>query len=179
MRIRDFFIFVCHQLLGAWGIAYLAAFGLFSLFDMLPDTAGLKPSMHTLHWLLTENPFYPVQILTGFYFGWFLGRRFPHKSMLWVWILPFLILAYVFVAGPIVSPWASVLLRPESLRGRLDFYFGWGCQPRRDRCMDQLLFTMPFYASVTYSLGALLARKMPAKTHIISGGTQPIPLPRS
>jgi hypothetical protein len=178
VRVRDFFVFICHQLLGAWGIAFLAAFGLFSLFDMLPDAAGLKPSVHTLHWLLTENPFYPVQIVTGLYFGWFLGRRFPHKSMLWVWILPLLVLAYSFLAGPVVSPWASPLIRPESLRGRLGFYFGWGCQPR-DRCIDQLLLTMPFYTSAAYSFEALLARNMSAKTGGISDATEPSPLPRS
>ena len=175
MRVRDFFIFICHQLLGSWGIAFLAAFGLFSLFDVLPNGVGLKPFTHTLHRLLTENPFYPVQILTGLYFGWFLGRRFPHKSMLGVWILPLLVLAYSFLAGPVVSPWASPLIRPESLGGRLRFYFGWGCQPR-ERCIDQLLLTMPFYASAAYSVGALLARKMSAKTHPISDAT---PLPRS
>lgn len=178
MRVRDFFIFICHQLFGSWGIAFLAGFGSFSLFDMLPDSAGLKPSMHILHWLLTENPFYPVQISTGLYFGWFLGRRFPHKSMPWVWILPLLVLAYSFLAGPVVSPWASLLIRPESLRGRLGFYFGWGCQPR-DRCIDQLLLTMPFYASAAYSAGALLARNASAKTRVISDATDPMPLPRS
>jgi hypothetical protein len=178
VRLRDFFTFIFHQLFGAWGIAFLAAFGLFSLFDLLPDVGGLKPSVHFLHWLLTENPFYPVQILTDFYFGWFLARRFPHKSMRWVWILPLLILAYSFLAGPVVSPWASELIRPESLRGRLGFYFGWDCQPR-DRCIDQLLLTMPFYASVAYSVGALLARNTSTKTSVISGATQSTPLPRA
>jgi len=125
--------------------------------------------MHPVHWVLTENPFYPVQILTGLYFGWFLSRRFPHRSMLWVWILPLLLLAYSFLAGPVISPWASPLIRPESLRGKFGFYFGWGCRPR-ERCIDQLLLTMPFYASAAYSFGALLARNMSAKTRVISGG---------
>jgi hypothetical protein len=175
VRVRDFFIFISHQLLGSWGIAALAALGMFSLFDV-PHAAGLKPSMRPVYWLLTENPFYPVQILTGLYFGWFLSRRFPHKSMVWVWILPLLLLAYLFLAGPVISPWASQLIRPESLRGKFRFYFGWGCRPR-ERCIDQLLLTMPFYASAAYSFGALLARSMSAKTRIISDATEPSLLP--
>lgn len=150
-------VFVFHQFVGTWGVAFLAAFGLSSLFDLLPDLGGWKPSMRFVHWVLTENPFYPVQIVAGLYFGWLLGRRFQHRSMLWIWLLPLAILAYAFVATPVVSPWASILVRPETLQSRLSFYFGWGCQPRA-RCIDQLLITMPFYAPVSYSLGALLAR---------------------
>jgi len=161
-RVKSLVVFVFHQFVGTWGIAFLAAFGLSSLFDVLPDIHGWKPSMRFVHWLLTENPFYPVQILTGLYFGWLLGRRFQHRSMLWIWVLPLAILTYCFIATALLSPWASMLLRPESVRARLSFYFGSGCQPR-DRCIDQLLITMPFYASVAYSLGALLARNASTK----------------
>jgi len=107
--------------------------------------------------VLTENPFYPVQIVAGIYLGWLLGRRFNHKSMLWVWILPLAILIYAFAATPTLSPWASILEQPNTVKSRLSYYFGWGCQPRA-RCLDQLVITMPFYASVAYTFGALLAR---------------------
>ena len=156
-RVKSLFVFVFHQLVGTWGIACIAGFGLFSLLDMVPDSAGWKPSVHFVHRLLTENPFYPVQIVSGLYFGWLLGRRFNHRSMLWIWILPLAILIYAFAATPTLSPWASILARPDTVQSRLSYYFGWGCQPRA-RCLDQLLITMPFYASVAYSFGALLAR---------------------
>ena len=157
-RLKSFAIFAFHQFVGTWGVAFLAAFALFSLFGGFRDIVGGKPSLRFVHWLLTENPFYPLQVLTALYFGWLLGRRFQNKSMLWIWILPSAILAYAFAATPPISPWASVLMRPKSIWARLSFYFGWGCQPR-ERCIDQLLITMPFYASVAYSVGALLARK--------------------
>ena len=156
-RGKSLLVFVLHQFVGTWGVAFLAGFGLSSLFDVLPAFGRWKPSMRFVHWVLTENPFYPIQIVAGLYFGWLLGRRFQHRSMLWIWILPLAILAYAFVATPVVSPWASILIRPDTLQSRLSFYFGWGCQPRA-RCIDQLLITMPLYASVSYSLGALLAR---------------------
>jgi hypothetical protein len=156
-RVKSLFVFVFHQLVGTWGIAFIAAFGLFSLLDMVPDSAGWKPSIHFAHRLLTENPFYPVQIVSGLYFGWLLGRRFNHTAMLWIWILPLAILIYAFATVPALSPWQSILARPHAVQSRLSYYFGWGCQPRA-RCLDQLLITMPFYASVAYSFGALLAR---------------------
>jgi hypothetical protein len=73
-RVKSLFVFVFHQLVGTWGIAFIAAFGLFSLLDMVPDSADWGPSVHFVHKLLTENPFYPVQIVSGLYFGWLLGR---------------------------------------------------------------------------------------------------------
>jgi hypothetical protein len=161
-RVKSLLVFALHQFIGTWGIAFLAAFGLFELFDLLATISPWKASVRFVHWILTENPFYPVQIVAGLYFGWLLGRRLQHRCMLWIWIFPLAILAYAFAATPLVSPYASVLLRPDSVQARVSFYFGWGCQPR-ERCIDQLLITMPFYASVAYSFGALLARKASVK----------------
>jgi hypothetical protein len=164
LRAKSVLIFVVHQIVGTWGIGFLAAFALFSLFDAIPDSAGWKPPMHFRHWLLTENPFYPVQIVSGLYFGWLLGRRFQHKSMLWIWVLPLAALCYGLMVGHILIPeWKSALARPSTVGSRLSYYFGWGCQPRA-HCIDQLLITMPFYASAAYSLGALLARNALKKT---------------
>src|SRR5580700_4530414 len=129
---------------GTWGIAFLAAFGVFSLFDVLPSFANQKPFLRFGYWVLTENPFYPVQIVVGLYFGWPLGRRFHHKSMVWIWILPLAILIYSFAATPVLSPWESLLSRPTTVQSRLSYYFGWGCQTRA-RCLNQLVITMPFY----------------------------------
>src|SRR5262249_10124539 len=104
-------------------------------------------------------PFYPVQIAIGLYLGWLIYRRFQHRSMLWVWILPLALLTYAFIAVPTLSPArSSILLRPNTLQSRLSYYFGTGCKPR-DRCLNQLVLTMPFYASIAYSLGAWLAQK--------------------
>src|SRR5271163_1204193 len=79
--------FATHQFVGTWGIAFFAAFALGSLFDLVPNFVVWKSSMRFFHWILTENPFYPVQIIAGFYVGWRLGLRYQHKSMLWVWLL--------------------------------------------------------------------------------------------
>jgi hypothetical protein len=162
MRVKSLLVFALHQVIGTWGIAFLAAFGLFESFDLLATISPWKPSVRFVHWILTENPFYPVQVITGLYFGWLLGRRLQDRSMLWIWILPLAILAYALATIPLVSPYMSVLLHPDSVQARVSFYFGWGCKPR-ERCFDQLFITMPFYASVAYSLGALLARNTSVK----------------
>jgi hypothetical protein len=159
-RVKSVLIFAMHQLIAHWGIAFFSAFALFSVFDWLGDF-GWHLSLHPVHWILTQNPYYPVQIAVGLYLGWVLGRRFQHRSMLWVWILPLAILCYAFFATPILIPeWTSVLARPRTPVSRLSYYFGWGCQPTI-HCLDQLMITMPFYSSVAYSLGARLARKYP------------------
>ena len=155
LRAKAVLIFLVPQIVGTWGIAFFAAFALFSLLDVTPHSAEWKRSIRFVHWLLTENPFYPVQILTALYVGWRLGRRFQHKSMLWVWVLPLAVLCFALMA---FNPeWTSVLARPSPVGFRLSHYFGWGCQPRA-HCLDQLVITMPFYASAAYSLGGLMAR---------------------
>jgi hypothetical protein len=141
---------------GTWGIALFAAFALASLLDFVPQSSPWQPTMRFFHWILTENPFYPVQIFTGLYVGWRIGRRYQHKSMLLIWILPLVILFYALAVVPVLE-WTSILSMPRTLSERLSFYFGTGCRLRR-RCLDQLLITMPFYVSVAYSLGALIAR---------------------
>ena len=152
-RLKSVLIFVMHQLLGTWGIALFAYFLGSSVFELF-GLFGRSYSMRPLHWILTETPFFPVQIALGLYFGWLLGRRLKHRSMVWVWIIPGLILCYAVVAVPNLSPEPTSVLVHSG--GSLSHYFGWGCQPK-DRCLDQLLITMPSYAATAYSIGARLA----------------------
>jgi hypothetical protein len=81
-RVKSLLVFAVHQFIGTWGIAFLAAYGLFELFDLLAMISLWKPSVRFVHWILTENPFYPVQIVAGLYFGWLLNRRLQHRCTL-------------------------------------------------------------------------------------------------
>lgn len=152
-RVNSVLVFAFHQMLGTWGIAFFAYYLGSSIFELL-GVLGRTYSMRSLHWILTETPFFPVQVILGLYFGWLLGRRFKYRAMLWVWIIPALILCYAVVAVPTLTPQATSVLAQTG--GPLSHYFGWGCQPK-DRCLDQLLITMPFYVAVAYSIGAWLA----------------------
>jgi hypothetical protein len=156
--VKHFLLFLVHQVISTWGVAGFAYFLTSSIFE-LSATLGKPLSTRSLHWILTETPYFPIQIAIGFCFGWQLWRRFNLRLMAWVWVLPFLILCYGILAGPISSPeFTSVLFQAGPKQSWLSHYFGSGCRPV-DHCFDQLVITMPFYASASYSLGALLARR--------------------
>jgi FtsH-binding integral membrane protein len=143
-------VFLAHQLVGTLGVAFFAYYLGSAVFELL-GLFGRSYSMRPVHWILTETPFFPIQIVVGLYLGWLFSRHFKQRPMLWVWVLPFLVLLYALAT---FSDGSSSAL--DQTTGRLSHYFGWGCQPK-DRCLDQLLVTMPFYAAVAYSAGARLA----------------------
>jgi len=148
-------IFVAHQLGGTFGVAvfaYLLAISLFQIAGLF----GMVHSTRMLHHILTEIPYFPVQIVLGLWFGWVLGKRLRHQSMKYVWILPFLSLAYAVIAVPSLNPEVGYTSVLELRHSPLSHYFGWGCQPK-NHCLDQLVTTMPFYAALAYSFGAWLA----------------------
>jgi hypothetical protein len=160
---KQILIFLMHQVLGSWGVAFLTTLT-FNLFLMCLGVFGSSPSGMRIYRLLTNTPYFPMQVVMGMYAGWLLGRRLRHRSMQWSWVLPLIVLCYaVFEIPTISSAFTSVLLESGVNQSRWSHYFGWGCRPK-DRCFDQLFFTMPFYASVGYSIGALVARKMPANS---------------
>jgi hypothetical protein len=155
--VRSVLVFVMHQLVGTEGAVWLTALGAFLLIKTIANVheAWAHSALtRGIHLILTNTPFFPVQITVAVYWGWKLYSRWGHRSMLWVWILPGMALTYVIIAIPTFSPWSS----SPADTGPLSHYLGWGCQAD-NRCYDQLTFTQPFYASVAYSLGALLASR--------------------
>jgi hypothetical protein len=147
-------IFLGHQLLGTFGVGaltYLAS--AYTFAEIFPER-----SIRPVQWILTETPFFPLQIVFGFYLGWDISRRLKHRSMLWVWIIPGWFLLYCLLAVPglhIMAPPTLAAQIAQESQSPFSHYFGWGCRPK-DRCIDQLIVTMPFYAAVAYSLGAWL-----------------------
>jgi len=155
--VRTVLLFVMHQIIGTEGVTWLVVLGAFLLtttVGAVSEAWAHSALMRAMHVVLTNTPFFPVQAAVGAYFGWKLYLRWEHRSMLWVWILPCLVLTYAVIAIPTFSPWSY----SAADTGPLSHYFGWGCRAD-DRCYDQLTFTEKFYTSVAYSLGALWARK--------------------
>jgi len=154
-------IFALHQLIAVLGVGFLAGTATFFIFDLLRLLSPQFFTEHNVHRVLTQLPYFPAQILEGLWCGWALSRRLRQREMLWVWVLPALILFYAMIAEPDISP---VFTSAIALAGRnksvWSHFFGSGCRADlSDRCSDQLMFTMPVYISISYSLGALLARK--------------------
>jgi hypothetical protein len=159
-RTRIVLEFAVHQLIGTWGVGLTAPFLVGFGFDFLRLFGRNYPMRH-LHWILTETGYFPVQIGFALFLGWFLGRDLRRRLMFWVWVLPFAILCYAVAAVPTFSlvP-ISPALQAGFGQSRLWHYFGPGCQPER-RCLDQIVVIMPFYAAAAYSIGALLAPRIP------------------
>lgn len=150
--VRFAAVFLAHQLLGTYAIAFLAALVTISTFEMA-HLVFPRVSTHYAYWVLTGTPYYPVQIVLAFSLGWTMGRWLPHPLLRWIWVLPVVLLILSIVAmSPLIPQWSSVLARPHT-ESRLSYYFGRGCLAFNG-CIDQLVITMPFYASVAYSLAA-------------------------
>lgn len=124
--------FPFHQILSTIGVLALA--GLL--------TFVFSPSQRA-RWILTETPYFPVQIALAFFIGLVLPRVLRHWLMKWVWVLPFLILC------------VSFMLTPLPIVGRIERFFAWGCRPELG-CFIQLAVTLPFYTAASYSVAAFL-----------------------
>jgi hypothetical protein len=158
-RVKSVLIFLMHQLISTEGVVVFAAILGTTVFEILRQV-GLPVQTRFVHWILTETPYFPVQIGLGFLWGWLLGRRFRHKSMVWVWILPAVLLTYVVAEVRTITPDLTSVLGQSA--NPFSHYFGWGCQPK-NRCLDQILITLPFYSAIAYSLGGWIGQRT-AKT---------------
>ena len=125
-----------HQIMSTAGVLVLAGFLTFA-----------TSSAAQARWILTETPYFPVQIGLAFVIGFVLQGYLRHRLMLWVWLLPFLILSVSFILTPL--PFVS----------RIERYFDRGCRPEF-RCFVQLAVTLPFYTAASYSFAAFLSRKL-------------------
>ena len=79
----DALYFVGHVALSTLGVGFVAAVMtysvVFSLHLFFPSL-----TTRTVHWILTETPYFPVQIVVGLLWGFQLGRRYQHRVMLWI-----------------------------------------------------------------------------------------------
>jgi len=143
--------YLTHLIGSTVGISLSAAFLTYSTVISLHQ---FYPSIgdRTVHWILTETPYFPVQILLGLLYGFLLSRRFGHATMLWVWLVPALAIVCLIVLNP-VTP---VFVGGVELTA-IEHFFGWRCLPQ-NHCFEQVALTLPLYSATAYSLGALVAR---------------------
>jgi hypothetical protein len=158
--ISSVLVFATHQVVATIGILVLVNLATTAVADSLQYLLP-RFSIRYAYWILTETPFYPLQIAAGLLNGYLVGRRWRHREMLWVWILPTLLLCLAFAALRDI--------RALPLAARISHFFGWGCRPAVG-CLDQLEFTLPFYSALCYSSGALLARRL-RPTHVLAQRT--------
>jgi hypothetical protein len=152
--MKQLLLFIVHQIIGTVGVILGAGLILALTFDVLRLFGHTFPAPDVFH-ALSDRPYFPVQICFGLLLGWILGWRLGHRAMTWVWIMPSLILLYLFVMLPTTA--ASF-----AHDARLSHFFGWGCRVK-DHCFDQLGATLPFYTATSYAVGAVLGRKTRAR----------------
>jgi len=155
-RARAVLTFLMHQAISTAGIALLVKYLAASSLQMVRAMPWQYPE-HAWYQIFAYRPYFPVQIVMGLSFGWLLARRLGHRTMMWVWILPALVLGYAVIAVQTFTPdITSVLLWSGTSQSWLTHYFGSGCQMKQ-RCFDQVLVTQPFYTAAAYAIGARLA----------------------
>src|SRR5712664_3534036 len=142
-RLKWVLIFLMHQLFSTWGVPTFVFFLATTVFAVLRQV-GLPIQMRFIYWILTETPYFPVQIGLGFFWGWLFGYRFRHESILWVWVGPGLLLSYALIAVRTITPDLTSALGQSA--NPFSHYFGWGCQAKNG-CFDQILVTMRFYSA--------------------------------
>lgn len=99
--------------------------------------------------------------------GLLINAKLRHQAAKYIWIVPVVVLAYEFVFnGPGMYP---TMLGDSDFRRAFHFFFGGGLPTdvtnwHADwyRVWWQLLFTVPAYAGIAYSIGAFFG--MSAKT---------------
>jgi hypothetical protein len=153
-KLKFMITLLMHQFIGTAGVLILATIFTHIAFE-LPSPLARTLTTHDLNGVLRGSPYFPVQIAVALLLGWLLSDLFGHDSMLWIWVLPYAWLVYDFVRSSTVLG--------LTFQARFSHFFGWGCRPE-NHCIDQTGVTLPFYAAVAYSIGALLARKMPLKS---------------
>jgi hypothetical protein len=154
--LKSTMLFLVHQVVATEGVIWLTILGSFMLNGLIVrvyEGWSHSAGKEALRLIMTNTPFFPIQIALGAYLGWRLYRFCKHHLMFWVWILPAIALTYAVIAIPTLSPWSQ-----SDETSALSHYFGWGCQAK-NHCYDQLTFTQPFFSAVAYSLGALWAAR--------------------
>jgi hypothetical protein len=150
-RVVSVIAFVVHQLFCPYVLLVLSAFLTFTALPLVHiwyQAAGVR----TAHWILTETPYYPVQISIALIAGFAIGkiRRIPFTR--WMWVFPSMLL----LGG-------LVFVHLQEGQTRLAHFFGWEGLPQfhfpQGSQGDQIFFTLPFYVSVAYSATAFLVQR--------------------
>jgi hypothetical protein len=155
-RPMDVLHFLGHLALSTLGVVGVAAPVL--TYSVVLSLHPFFPSLgtRTVHWILTETPFFPVQIVVGLLWGFQLGRRYQHRVMVWTWVVP----ALAIISLILFVPLRSVVVSGVELT-KTEHFFGWGCLPQ-NHCFDWPL-TVQLYAAAAYSIGAFAASMFPRR----------------
>jgi hypothetical protein len=148
--MRNILTFLLHQFLSTAALFVGSPIIVFSITAVL-HVWRPEITSHTASRVLTTIPEFPIQTMLAFLFGFWLFKWTGQKAALWVWVIPAIGMLILLVHGPVAE------YGLHNGANVFSHFFGNGCKPG-DRCLDQIIFTLPFCTSVAYSLGAAFAR---------------------
>jgi len=124
--------------------------------DPAPGLPYWEVVMDQKFFRLSDNPYFILPSIAAVVLGILSQRRGRDRAALWAWCLPTIaLLAAVMSFRSWIGPATGHDIREN--------FFGRGCEA--NECGYQVLVTAPFYTSVCYSLGAMVAlafRRRPA-----------------
>jgi len=151
-RLRVPVKFLIHQFLGTWGL-FMAAPMILMFFVELGLHFGWKFYMTQIDWVLYGTPLFPLHVAVALVLGWVLGGTLRERSMLWVWVLPFVSLCTSHLGFPLIATGYSAAYRFLALSVKLEYSWGrFG-----PHSLQQIVRITLLYTAIAYSLGALLA----------------------
>jgi hypothetical protein len=155
-QLTGVLVFLMHQVT-ATGIVLLTGYMAVWMAADLPRIIGIGIHQSFIR-SVTRPPYFPAQILWAFFLGWSLSGFLRHRTMLWVWVVPSMVLGWLFIRFPNCP---AILFRNACLDypSAYSLFFGSNCTPGGS-CLYQLYFTYPFLAAAAYSVGAFLARRL-------------------
>ena len=106
---------------------------------------------------LQTTPYYPLEIAFALLLGYLSRARLKGSYSYYVWVPPMLYLIWGIV------PYFRLGLGTSEVASR---FFGANCWPH---CEDQYVWTVPFYTSALYSLGAFAHRTREMRARAESG----------
>jgi hypothetical protein len=115
--------------------------------------------------VLLAAPYYPVQIIVGLLWGWLVWRQSRNRAMLWVWVFPLLTLIIGILDDLTRASDRYPGLISLDFRITMMRFFGAECR-LEDHCFAQIGFSLPFYAAVSYAIGAWLALRFPIRSRL-------------
>jgi hypothetical protein len=154
--------FLLHQVLSTIGTMILTAFLAFSMSPVVQPFFDSTITAHKVSVALTETPGFPLQVVFGFLSGMAMSYWLKQRQAQWVWVFPLTVLACALFWLPISAlEWGPL--------ARAEHFFGRGCQPR-NHCFDQMMFTLPAIAAISYSLGTFFGLRLVNRSLFPSGG---------
>jgi hypothetical protein len=144
--------FLIHQFLSTWGL-FIAVPWVLIFFLELGLHFGLRVYMAQIEWVLYGTPLLPLHVVLALMTGWVLGGTLRERSMLWVWVLPFVSLCTSHMGFPLLGRGDSADYTFLAYSGKL--VYAWGRFGLHS--LGEIIRLCLLYTAVAYSLGALLA----------------------